>query len=90
MMFDTLKTNHKLKHVNMRIQAIRELIIAGTFAIHFVPTAYNVADLLTKALPRTQFEFLRHILMLGHGGQWPLWDTHEAHLALTACSFQEM
>ncbi len=51
-LFDTLKTNSKVKHMNMRIQAIREWINAGLIAIHFVPTDHNVADMLTKALPR--------------------------------------
>eukprot|EP01034_Spumella_vulgaris_P047527 gene47527-biopygen36851 len=71
MLFETLKTNHRVKHINVRIQSIRELITQGIFAIHFVPTAHNVADILTKALPVTQFKFLRNILMLGHGGQEP-------------------
>jgi len=90
LIFETLRTNHKVKHLNMRIQAIREQIIMGNFAIHFVPTAYNVADILTKALPQAQFEFLRNILMQGHGGVWPVWDTQvNAHLALTSTTIQE-
>ena len=85
--FDTLKTNHRLKHINMRIQAIREQIVMGIFAIYFVPTEHNVADILTKALPRAQFEKLRDILMHGHQGRDPLWPTETAHLALTSDSF---
>jgi hypothetical protein len=101
-LFQTLRTNHKVKHINMRIHAIRELIETGIFAIHFVPTKYNVADILTKALPVAQFTALRDILMLGHGGVEPEWarskdQTHQAqscwkypetqHTALTAYSF---
>jgi hypothetical protein len=54
--------------MNMRIQAIREWINAGLIAIHFVPTDHNVADMLTKALPRPIIERHRDILMMGHGG----------------------
>ena len=95
-MFATLKSNNRVKHLNMRIQFIRELIQEGIIAVHFVPTKHNVADMLTKALPRSQFEHLRTILMLGHGGKEPgvpTWEVEpaeeELHFALTALSFQE-
>jgi hypothetical protein len=55
----------------MRIQFIRELVEEGVIVVHFVPTKHNVADVPTKALPRSQFEYLRTILMLGHGGKEP-------------------
>jgi hypothetical protein len=91
LLFDTLKTNHKVKHINVRIQSIRELIIAGIFAIHFVPTKYNVADILTKALPVGPFELLRGILMLGHGGAEPEWarPQHSLNLAQTTWTYPE-
>ena len=89
LIFDTLKSNHRVKHLNMRIQAIREHIESGLIAIHFVPTNYNVADLLTKPLPVDKFIALRKILLTGHGGVAPGWDVGEAHLALTAHSLQE-
>jgi hypothetical protein len=96
-MFATLKSNNRVKHLNMRIQFVRELIQEGIIAVHFVPTKHNVADTLTKALPRRQFEYLRTILMLGHGGQEPgvsNWEAkergeEEMHSALTAQSFYE-
>ncbi len=96
-MFATLKSNNRVKHLNMRIQLIRELIQEGIIAVHFVPTKHNVADMLTKALPRSQFEHLRTILILGHGGKEPgvpTWEIEpaaeeELHFALTALSFQE-
>jgi hypothetical protein len=96
-MFATLKSNNRVKHLNMRIQFIRELIQEGIIAVYFVSTKHNVADMLTKALPRSQFEYLRTILMLGHGGQEPEvsnWEAkergeEEMHSALTVQSFYE-
>jgi hypothetical protein len=78
----------------MRINFIRESILEGLFSIHFVPTHYNAADVLTKALPVTQFTHLRSILMLGHGGKELDWTSGPAaatfeellHLALMAHS----
>lgn len=63
-----LKVNHKARHINMRIHYIRELINARVVELVFVPTKFNVADVLTKAL---SYELhVRHcdILMHGHGG----------------------
>jgi hypothetical protein len=90
MIFATLKSNHKVKRLNMRIQFICELIQDGTIAIHFVPTKFNVADMLTKALPKREFELLRHILMKGHGGKEPssTWSEQTAHFALTVHSIE--
>jgi hypothetical protein len=87
--FETLKTNHKVKHLNMRVQFIRELIQDGKIAIHFVPTKYNVADMLTKPLAKEFQLFLRNILMKGHGGFEPslTWTNEQAHVvALTTHS----
>jgi uncharacterized membrane protein len=80
MIFATLKFNHKVKHLNMRIQFIRELIQDGTIAIHFVPTKFNMADML-----------LRNILMKGHGGHEPssTWAAQTTHFALTVHSIEE-
>jgi hypothetical protein len=90
-LFETLKTNHRVKHLNLRIQIIREYIQAGVIAIHFVPTAENVADILTKALPHAQYVKLRSILMLGHNGVAPGWTLQGSahHQALTAFSITE-
>ena len=67
----SLKTGHKLKHINMRLHYLRELINTGVIVLYFVGTDDNVADILTKPLSRAQFEKLRKILMEGHGGTLP-------------------
>ena len=82
-LFETLKTNNKIKHINVRINFIREMINAGLISIHFVPTEHNVADIMTKPLAIEQFVKLRKVLMQGHGGVEPVFR-REIHFALTA------
>ena len=62
---------------------MRELIISGFIELHFVPTDYNVADILTKALSPEQYELLRAILMHGHCGKVPDFEIGNVHFALT-------
>ena len=47
---ELLKSNHKTKHINMRINFIRECINSAIVSLYFVPTGMNVADILTKPL----------------------------------------
>ena len=42
---------------------IRELVEAGVVATKYIPTADNVADILTKPLGRSRFEKLRRLLL---------------------------
>ena len=62
----TLKSSHKTKHINMRINYIRQLINEKVIELHFVDSENNVADILTKALPVTVFEKHRNTLLFGH------------------------
>lgn len=49
----------RTKHIDIRHHFIRECIAADTISLKYVPTADNVADLFTKALPRERFHYLR-------------------------------
>ena len=49
----------KTKHIGMKYHLIREQTLAGNIAPQYVPTADNLADLLTKPLPRPAYESLR-------------------------------
>ncbi len=80
---ESLKGNNRVRHINVRIAYLHELIVSNFIELHFVPTGHNVADLLTKALGIERFEFLRYILMKGHGGVEPNFE-HGVHIALTA------
>jgi len=64
----TLKQTNKSRHIQMRINFIRECINKRLIEIIFVPTAENVADVLTKPLPDVSFH--KHIdkIMNGFNG----------------------
>jgi hypothetical protein len=62
----TLKVRNNVKHINVRINYIRELINARVIELVFVPSKYNVADVLTKPLPEEAHNRHSRVLMEGH------------------------
>ncbi|GJT74988.1 retrovirus-related pol polyprotein from transposon TNT 1-94 [Tanacetum coccineum] len=46
------------KHINIRHHFIREQVENRVVELYFVETNYQLADILTKALPRERFKFL--------------------------------
>jgi hypothetical protein len=65
----TLKiTTYKTKYIQMRINFIREYINAPLVEIMFVPSEYNVADVLTKPLAHKPFNIHADKLLEGFGG----------------------
>ncbi|GKE36310.1 hypothetical protein Tco_1459715 [Tanacetum coccineum] len=46
------------KHIDIRHHFIREQVENRVVKLYFVETNYQLADILTKALPRERFEFL--------------------------------
>ena len=61
----TLKTTSKTRHINRDINYIRECINLSIIQIIFMPTDFNVADILTKPLPQKSFEQHKHRLLYG-------------------------
>lgn len=70
----SLRQSHKVKHINMRIHFIREMIEEGFLELLFIPTDKNVADMLTKAIAERIFVLHRNVLLNGHGGVMPRSD----------------
>jgi hypothetical protein len=64
---NTLKADSKVKHINIRIHYIREQINAGNIELIFIPTTHNVADVLTKPLPKAAYVAYRNRLLHGFG-----------------------
>ncbi|KAI3697734.1 hypothetical protein L6452_30831 [Arctium lappa] len=48
----------KTKHIEIRYHFIRDHVMNGDIEIHFIPTDYQLADLFTKPLDETRFNFL--------------------------------
>ncbi|GJU67083.1 hypothetical protein Tco_1253342 [Tanacetum coccineum] len=46
------------KHIDVRYHFIKEQIENGVVELYFVRTEYQLADIITKALPREGFNFL--------------------------------
>ncbi|GJZ36940.1 hypothetical protein Tco_0583131 [Tanacetum coccineum] len=50
------------KHIDVRYHFIKEQIENGVVELYFVRTEYQLADIITKALPREGFNFLVEML----------------------------
>jgi hypothetical protein len=53
------------KHMEIRLYRSRHLVDEGEIMMEYIPTEENMADLLTKSLPRARYEKLAK-RMLGH------------------------
>jgi hypothetical protein len=61
--------NHdKTKHISMRHHFLREQVQEGTLTVTHVPSKLNIADILTKYVPKDQFQQLRNSMGLSLRG----------------------
>jgi len=60
--YGTNKHAH-VKHILLRLQYLRELIKENKISLTYVPSSENIADALTKNLPKPQFIILRALLL---------------------------
>ena len=60
--YGTTKHEH-VKHILVHIQFLRELVKSKQVSLTFVASANNVADALTKNLPKPAFDKLRQMLL---------------------------
>ncbi|PKU64052.1 Retrovirus-related Pol polyprotein from transposon TNT 1-94 [Dendrobium catenatum] len=54
----------RTKHIEIDYHFLRQHLDSGSIIIHHVTSAAQIADVLTKALPITQFQELRHKLTI--------------------------
>ena len=52
-----------MKHIDLRYHFIREAVEDGKVKMEYIPTADNVADIFTKALPKPRFQ--QFVALLG-------------------------
>nr|GEV14042.1 retrovirus-related Pol polyprotein from transposon TNT 1-94 [Tanacetum cinerariifolium] len=54
----------RTKHIDIRYHFIRDYVLKGDIELHFIPTQYQLADIITKPLDEPTFK--RLIVELGH------------------------
>ncbi|GKV19028.1 hypothetical protein SLEP1_g29328 [Rubroshorea leprosula] len=54
----------RTKHIELDYHFVREKVALGSLVTRYVPSMDQIADIFTKPLPRTQFQFLRFKLGL--------------------------
>jgi hypothetical protein len=59
------KFHVRMKHIDVCYHFIRENVANGNIWLEYVPTAKNVADLFTKAMPTSKLRYFAHKLGLG-------------------------
>jgi hypothetical protein len=62
------RTRYLANRLNFIRQEIQKFRIA---TLMFIPSTQMVADILTKGLPRKQYEYLCNLLLTGHNGVGP-------------------
>jgi hypothetical protein len=56
-------THQRTKHINVKYHYTRQAIIDKVISVEYMPTEDMLADILTKELPRAQFERLRDAML---------------------------
>ncbi len=49
----------RTKHIDIKLHFIREKVKEGDIIVEYCSTKEMIADILTKGVPKTQFEYLR-------------------------------
>lgn len=49
----------KSKHIEIKYHFIRDCVEKGIVKLHYIPMDEQIADILTKALMKSKFEFFR-------------------------------
>ena len=64
----TENRSRRMKHVAIAVQWLREQVQSGVVELRYIPSGQQVADFLTKWLPRDRFEACREGVGLKRGG----------------------
>ena len=67
-LLSTLRSNQNTRHLNVRVQYIRQEISDKRITLRFIPSECNIADVLTKPLNSTYFWKHTERLMCGFNG----------------------
>ena len=61
-MLKNLMFHDKSKHIEIKYHYIRDMVQRGATNLQYIATDEHIADVLTKPLPRVQFEYFREKL----------------------------
>jgi hypothetical protein len=53
----------RTKHIDIKYHFVREKVADDTIRLEYIPTGSQVADMLTKGIPRTQLSIIRNLVM---------------------------
>jgi hypothetical protein len=53
----------KTKYIHIKYHFLREQVTNQVVQVHYIPTTEQIADIFTKPLPKTPFEYLRLVGM---------------------------
>lgn len=56
-------TTRKTRHINIKFHSIREKLNAGEITLTHIPSADNIADIMTKNLPVPSFSKFRNLIL---------------------------
>ena len=56
-------TRPRTKHIPLRLHHFRSHVVNKTIQIEYISTKNQITDMLSKPLPKPQFELLRNMLM---------------------------
>lgn len=62
-MINTYENSKRGKHIDIRYHFIKNLCLNKEICVNYVSSNHNVADLLTKALPKQKFVMFRDMLL---------------------------
>ena len=63
------RINSRSKHIDIHYHCVREQLEAGDFSIVYIPTADNLADILTKYLPKPRHHALAESIRCNKRGE---------------------
>lgn len=58
------KEMQRTKHIDVKFKFVRDIIAKGIVEVRYISTNEQLADIMTKGLPKATFEYLRNGLKL--------------------------
>ena len=63
-LFENPMFHDRLKHVEIKYHYIRDMVQRKAIHVQYLPTHEQIADIFTKPLAKTKFEYFREIHVL--------------------------